>query len=42
MVQGIKGLAGFTVSTQSAMADLVGIILIVGIARWMRVKPDAK
>jgi hypothetical protein len=42
MVQGLKGLAGFTVNAQSAMADLVGIIVIVGIARWMKVKPDAK
>jgi hypothetical protein len=42
MVQGLKGLAGFTVNAQSAMADLIGIIVIVGIARWMKVKPDAK
>jgi hypothetical protein len=42
MVQGLKGLAGFTVNSQSAMADLVGIIVIVAIARWMKVKPDAK
>ena len=42
MVQGLKGLAGFAVNTQSAMADLVGIIVIVAIARWMKVKPDAK
>ena len=42
MVQGLKGLAGFTVNSQSAMADLVGIILIVAIARWMKAKPDAK
>jgi hypothetical protein len=42
MVQGLKGLAGFTVNAQSAMADLVGIIVIVAIARWMKVKPDPK
>ena len=42
MVQGLKGLTGFTVNAQSAMADLVGIIIIVAIARWMKVKPDAK
>ena len=40
MVQGLKGLAGFTVNAESAMADLVGIIVIVGIARWMKVRPD--
>ena len=42
MVQGLKGLAGFTVNAESAMADLVGIIVIVAIARWMKVKPDPK
>jgi hypothetical protein len=42
MVQGLKGLVGFTVNAQSAMADLVGIIVIVAIARWMRIKPDVK
>jgi hypothetical protein len=42
MVQGLKGLVGFTVNAQSAMADLVGIIVIVAIARWMKVKPDPK
>jgi hypothetical protein len=42
MVQGLKGLAGFTVNAQTASADLVGIIIIVAIARWMKVKPDAK
>ncbi len=42
MVQGMKGLVGFTVNAQSASADLVGIIIIVAIARWMKVKPDAK
>lgn len=40
MVQGLKGLAGFTVNAESAMADLVGIIVIVAIARWMKVRPD--
>lgn len=42
IVQGLKGLAGFTVNAQSAMADLVGIIVIVAVARMMKVKPDAK
>ena len=42
MVQGLKGLLGFTVNSQSAMADLVGIIVIVAIARWRRIKPDVK
>lgn len=42
MVQGLKGLAGFTVNAQTASADLVGIVIIVALARWMKVKPDAK
>ena len=42
MVQGLKGLVGFTVNAQTASADLVGIIIIVALARWMKVRPDAK
>lgn len=42
IVTGIKGLAGFTVNTQTALADLVGIMIIIGLARWMKVKFDTK
>lgn len=34
IVIGIKGLAGFEVTQKSALADLLGIVLIVGVARW--------
>lgn len=42
MVQGAKGLAGFTVNSGTAAADLVGIILVVGLARLMCRAPKAK
>lgn len=42
MVEGMKGLAGFTLTTQSAAADLIGIVLIIVVARWMNGKPTAK
>lgn len=42
IVTGLKGLLGFTVNSQTAMADLVGIVIVVGIVRWMKVKQDAK
>ncbi|HJV87423.1 MAG TPA: hypothetical protein VJ698_18285 [Noviherbaspirillum sp.] len=38
IVTGLKGLAGFEVTRESALADLLGIILIIGVARWMRPK----
>lgn len=34
IVIGIKGLAGFEVTQQGALADLLGIVLVVGAARW--------
>lgn len=34
IVIGIKGLAGFDVTQKSALADLLGIVLVVGVARW--------
>jgi hypothetical protein len=42
IVTGLKGLAGFTVNAHTAMADLLGIIIVVGIARWMKVKQKPK
>lgn len=42
IITGVKGLAGFTVNTQTALADLIGIMVIIGIVRWMKVKSDAK
>lgn len=42
IVTGLKGLAGFTVNSQTALADLLGIIIVIGIARWVKVKYDVK
>jgi len=42
IVTGLKGLAGFEVSQQSALADLVGIALVIGAARWIKVKYKIK
>jgi hypothetical protein len=38
IVIGLKGLAGFEVSRQSALADLLGIVLVVGVARWFALR----
>jgi hypothetical protein len=38
IITGIKGLAGFTVNRQTAAADLLGIIIVIGIARWLSVR----
>ncbi len=42
IVTGLKGLAGFEVSQQSALADLAGIAIIIGIARWIKLKYNVK
>lgn len=42
IVTGLKGLLGFTVNSQTALADLLGIIIVVGIARWVKIKYDVK
>ncbi|HEV7619758.1 MAG TPA: hypothetical protein VGO51_16810 [Burkholderiaceae bacterium] len=42
IVTGLKGLAGFTVNSHTALADLLGIIIIVAIARWVKVKYNPK
>ena len=42
MVTGLKGLAGFAVTRESALADLVGIVLVVGVARWFALRRNAK
>ena len=42
IVTGLKGLAGFTVNAQTALADLLGIIIVIAVIRWMKAKstPD--
>ncbi|HYD62730.1 MAG TPA: hypothetical protein VEC35_20410 [Noviherbaspirillum sp.] len=42
IVTGLKGLAGFEVSQQSALADLAGIAIVIGIARWIKLKYNVK
>jgi hypothetical protein len=42
IVTGLKGLAGFTVNQQTALADLVGIIIVIGVLRALKIRRDAK
>jgi len=42
IVTGLKGLAGFEVTRQTAMADLLGIAIVIGIARWVSVRYNVK
>lgn len=34
IVIGLKGLAGFPVNQTTAVADLLGILIVVGLGRW--------
>jgi ABC-type nickel/cobalt efflux system permease component RcnA len=38
IVTGVKGMLGFNVTQQTAAADLLGVVLIIGVARWVKVK----
>lgn len=42
IVSGVKGLAGFTVNRQTALADLLGILIVVAVARWLKLRGDPK
>lgn len=42
IVTGIKGLAGFPVNQTSAAADLLGILVVIGAARWYKSRSGAK
>jgi hypothetical protein len=42
LVTGLKGLAGFPVNQTTAAADLIGIIIVIGGARWFKSRSDAK
>lgn len=42
IVTGIKGLAGFTVNRKTALADLLGIVIVVAVCRWMKLRSDQK
>jgi len=38
IVIGLKGLAGFEVNQRTALADLLGIVIVIGVARWFKAK----
>ncbi len=42
IVTGMKGLAGFNVNRETALADLVGILVVIAVARWMKLRSDPK
>lgn len=42
IVTGLKGLAGFEVNQQTALTDLLGIAIIIGIARWIKLRYKIK
>jgi hypothetical protein len=42
IVTGLKGLIGLEVNQQTALADLVGIAIIIGVARWIKFKYKVK
>lgn len=42
IVTGLKGLAGFAVTRNSALADLLGIVIVIGLARCFTPKSKAK
>jgi hypothetical protein len=42
IVTGLKGLAGFAVNRHTALADLLGIVIVVGVARLFTRKPKAR
>lgn len=42
IVTGLKGLAGFTVNSQTALADLLGIVIVIGVIRWMKARSHPK
>lgn len=42
IVTGLKGLAGFEVNQQTALADLAGIAIVIGAARWIKLKYKVK
>jgi hypothetical protein len=42
IVTGLKGLAGFDVNQFTALADLLGIIIVIALLRWARVRFNLK
>ena len=42
IVTGLKGVAGFPVNQATAAADLVGILIVIGAARWFKARSGTK
>lgn len=42
IVMGLKGLAGFPINQTTAVADLIGILIVIGAARWFKARSGAK
>lgn len=42
IVTGLKGLAGLTVTRQSALADLLGIVIVIAALRFVRARSDSR
>lgn len=42
IVTGLKGLAGFEVTQEGALGDLLGIAIIIGMARWIKARYNIK
>ncbi|NEX63771.1 hypothetical protein [Noviherbaspirillum galbum] len=38
IVTGLKGLAGFEVNARTALADLLGVIIVIALLRWARTR----
>jgi hypothetical protein len=42
IVSGVKGLMGFIVTRETALADLVGILVVIAVARWFKFRSESK
>ncbi len=42
IVLGCKGLAGLPINQATALADLIGILVVIGAARWFKARSGAK
>lgn len=38
IVLGVKGLAGFPINQVTAVSDLLGILIVIGAARWFKAR----
>lgn len=42
IVTGMKGLAGFPINQTTAAADLLGILIVIGAARWFKARSGTR